>query len=183
MGVLDDIFTAVKNYPRDYMTVEIVQVEPPGGLIHEDEAVPFRIQVGNNGPLDANQVSLLVEGLNGTKVQSNGLDPAFRDKFTISGAFFGDVPGHSNGPSDPGPVLTTGDPFHFKQGSDAPARDLVRVSVAGWSSSLDHIFNNHTEADTGGEGRLQRPGVRGPRCVAARGRHRPQGVATSGRTR
>ena len=147
MGVLDNIFTAVKTYPREYMTVEIVQVEPPGGLVHEDEAVPFRIQVGNNGPLDANQVSLLVEGLNGTKVQSNGLNSAFLDKFTISGAFFGDVPGHSNGPGDPGPVLTTGDPFHFKQGSDAPARDLVRVSVAGWSSSLDHIFDNHTEAD------------------------------------
>ena len=57
------------------MTVEIVEVEPPGGLIHEDEEVPFRIQVANDGPLDANQVSLLVEGLNGTKVKSNGIDP------------------------------------------------------------------------------------------------------------
>ena len=57
------------------------------------------------------------------------------------------MPAHSNGSNGPGPVLTTGDPFHFKQGSDAPARDLVRVSVAGWSSSFDHIFNNHTDAD------------------------------------
>ena len=48
--------------------------------------MPFRIQVGNNGPLDANQVSLLVEGLNGTKVQSNGLNPAFLDKFGPSPA-------------------------------------------------------------------------------------------------
>ena len=72
MGVLDNIYRAIETYPRDYMTVEIVQVEPPGGLVHEDEKVPFRIQVANDGPLDANQVSLLVEGLNGTKVQSNG---------------------------------------------------------------------------------------------------------------
>ena len=75
MGVLDNIYTAVETYPREYMTVEIVQVEPPNGLIHEDDEVPFRIQVANDGPLDANQVSLLVEGLNGTKVQSNGVNP------------------------------------------------------------------------------------------------------------
>ena len=147
MGVLDDISAAVATYPREYLTVEIVEVEPPGGLIHEDEEVPFRIQVANDGPLDANQVSLLVEGLNGTKVKSNGAAATYGNSFTISGAFFGNVPGHSNGPNDPGPVVTTGNPFKFKQGSDAPARDLVRVSVAGWSSSFDHTFNNHTVAD------------------------------------
>ncbi len=57
------------------------------------------------------------------------------------------MPAHSNGSNGPGPVVTTGDPFHFKQGSDGAARDLVRVSVAGWSSSFDHMFNNHTDAD------------------------------------
>jgi hypothetical protein len=148
MGLLDDISNAVKTYPREYLIVEIVQVEPPGGLIHEDEDVPFRIQVANDGPLDANQVSLLVEGLNGTKVKSNGAAAQYGDSFTISGSYFGDVPAHSNGPNDPGPVVSKGNPFMFKQGSDAPARDLVRVSVKGWSSSFDHMFNNHTQADT-----------------------------------
>ena len=147
MGILDDISTAVTTYPRDYLIVEIVEVDPPGDLINEDEEVSFRIQVANDGPLDANQVSLLVEGLNGTKVKSNGTGAAFGDSFTISGSFFGNVPAHSNGPNDPGPVVTTGNPFKFKQGADAPARDLVKVSVKGWSSSFDHMFNNHTQAD------------------------------------
>ncbi len=147
MGLLDDLTDAVITYPREYLVVEIVQVEPPGGLVHEDEDVPFRIQVANDGPLDANQVSLLVEGRNGTQVKSNGAGSQYGGSFTISGAFFGNVPAHSNGPNDPGPVVTTGDPFFFKQGSDAPARDLVRVSVAGWSSNFDHMFNNHTVPD------------------------------------
>jgi hypothetical protein len=147
MGVLDDISAAVTTYPREYLVVEIVQVDPPGDVINEDEEVSFRIQVANNGPLDANQISLLVEGLNGTLVKSNGPNAAFGDEFTISGAFFGNVPAHSNGPGDPGPVVTTGNPFKFKQGADAPAKDLVRVSVKGWSSGFDHIFNNHTQAD------------------------------------
>ena len=148
MGVLDDISAAVTTYPRDYLTVEIVEVDPPGDVINEDEEVSFRIQVANDGPLDANQVSLLVEGLNGTKVKNNKDDSEFGDSFTIRGATFGNVPAHSNGPGDPGPVVTTGDPFKFKQGADAPARDLVRVSVKGWSSNWDHLFNNHTQADT-----------------------------------
>jgi hypothetical protein len=147
MGVLDDISAAVTTYPRDYLVVEIVQVDPPGDVINEDEEVSFRIQVANDGPLDANQVSLLVEGLNGTLVKSNGAGSVYGDSFTISGAFFGDVPAHSNGPGDPGPVVTTGNPFKFKQGADAPAKDLVRVSVKGWSSSFDHTFSHHTQAD------------------------------------
>ena len=125
--------------------------------------MPFRIQVANDGPLDANQVSLLVEGLNGTKVQSNGINPTFVDSFTISGAFFGNVPGHSNGSDDPGPVLTTGDPFHFKQGSDAPARDLVRVSVAGWSSKPSTTSSTTTPRPT----RRRRTSTT-PRCSRTR---------------
>ena len=147
MGILDDISTAVATYPREYLIVEIVEVEPTDGVIREDADVPFRIQVANDGPLDANQVSLLVEGLNGTKVKSNGAAAQYGDSFTISGAYFGNVPAHSNGPNDPGPVVSTGNPFKFKQGADAAARDLVKVSVKGWSSSFDHMFNNHTQAD------------------------------------
>ncbi len=39
-------------------------------------------------------------------------------------------------------------PLFFKPTRVATtATDLVRVSVAGWSSSWDHVFDNHTEAD------------------------------------
>ena len=128
--------------------------------------MPFRIQVANDGPSDANQVSLLVEGLNGTKVKSN------RDAAQMATVHhlrrFGNVPAHSNGPNNPGPVVSTGNPFKFKQGADAAARDLVKVSVKGWSSSFDHMFKNHTQADPEANDVYNAPGVREPcRCVAA----------------
>ena len=130
------------------MTVEIVQVEPPGGLIHEDEDVPFRIQVANDGPLDANQVSLLVEGLNGTQVKSNGVRRATWRPVHHLRRVLRQRACPLERPERPGTGgEPPGIPFHFKQGSDGPARDLVRVSVAGWSSSFDHMFNNHTGAD------------------------------------
>ena len=65
MGVLDDISAAVTTYPSDYLVVEIVEVDPPGDVINEDEEVSFRIQVANDGPLDANQVSLLEDATYG----------------------------------------------------------------------------------------------------------------------
>jgi len=147
MGLLDDFADEIDTYPRTYLDVQIVQVDPSGSNtdINEDEEVSFRIQVSNSGPLDANQVSLLVEGLNGTEVQSNGTNSPWVDKFTISGAFFGNVLGHS---SDEGPKVTPGEKFHFRNSRDFPTSTaLVRASVAGWQTSFDHFSAGHTTDD------------------------------------
>lgn len=145
MALLDDLAAEFEAYPHNYLDVRIVQVDPPGSIINEDEEVAFRIEVSNSGPLDVNDLSLLVEGMNGTEVQSNGSNTAWLPSFTISGEFFGDVLGHS---ADEGPVVSPGSTFHFRQSRDfSTPTDLVRVSVAGWRTTFDHFSAGHTPAD------------------------------------
>ena len=134
MGLLDDLHDEVNNYAHNYLELSIVQVDPPGDFINEDEDVAFRIQVSNPGPLDVNNLSLLVTGLNGTDVKSNGTNSAYVDSFTISGAFFGNVPAHET-------VVSPGPKFHFKTSRDSAAEvALVQVSVANWATTFDHIL-------------------------------------------
>ncbi|KQR16775.1 hypothetical protein [Cellulomonas sp. Leaf334] len=144
MTILTDLADEFETYPRDFLDVQIVQVDPPGAVINTLEEVLFRIQVANSGPLDANQLSLLVEGLNGTLVRSNGLNSPWQSSFTISGAFFGDVPAHSAVT----PRVSPGDKFAFRPStSSTTVRDLVRVSVAGYDTDLLHMTVAHTRAD------------------------------------
>jgi hypothetical protein len=146
MSLLDDLADEVQAYPHNYLEVEIIDVDPPGNVVNEDEEVSFRIQVSNSGPLDANDLSLLVEGLNGTEVQSNGVNLPWLDSFTISGAFCGNVLAHTANGS--GPKVVPGNPFHFRQSRDfASATDLVRVSVAGFDTSFDHVTLGHSRED------------------------------------
>lgn len=135
MGLLDDLHSEVNNYPHNCLTLSIVQVDAPGDHINEDEDVTFRIQVANPGPLDVNALSLLVTGLNATEVKSNGPNSAWVNSFTISGAFFGDVPAHQT-------VTSPGNKFHFKGSRDAASLQLIEVSVANWSTNFDHITAN-----------------------------------------
>lgn len=144
MTILTDLADELETYPRDFLDVQIVQVDPPGNALNAGENARFRIQVANSGPVDANQLSLLVEGLNGTLVASNGVNRDLQDAFTISGAFFGDVPAHSATT----PRVSPGDPFEFRAStSSTTVRDLVRVSVAGWETTFNHLTSGHTRED------------------------------------
>ncbi|MGY4642294.1 hypothetical protein [Cellulomonas sp. URHB0016] len=148
MGVLSDLTDAVEAYPHEYLTLDIVQVDPPGVAVNAGDDVLFRIQVANSGPLDADELSLLVEGLNGTEVKSNGAAAQWGDSFEISGTWFGTVPAHS---AD-SPVVSGGNKFHFKPStSSTSVRDLVRVSVLAWETDFGHITSSHSRADTEAE--------------------------------
>jgi hypothetical protein len=146
MGLLDDIADAVVAYPHDYLEIEIVEVDWPGNVINAGEDVTFRFQVSNSGPLDVNELTLLVEGLNGTEVKANGAAAQWVDSVTTSPSYFGNVPAHSaNGA---GPVVSPGNKWHFKPTrSSSQVKDLVRVSVAGWETSLNHITSGHSRED------------------------------------
>jgi hypothetical protein len=148
--VLEDIEAAFEAYPHEYLTLEIVEVAPPGGVIDENDDVSFRIRVTNSGPLHVNQLSLLVEGLNGTEVKSNGAAAQYDSSFTLSGSWFGDVPAHSSG----NPVVTGGSKFYFRPTIALPLkRELVRVSVAEWDSDgFAHLQNGHTRKDPAAKG-------------------------------
>jgi hypothetical protein len=145
MTALDDVYNDIKNYPSTYVTIDIIDVNWPGPAINDDDEVEFRFQATNTGMLNMADVQFLVEGLNGTLVKGNGAAATYVDSLTTSAGFFDDLPAHH--PDEP--VTWATGPIFFKPTRAFPnvAHDLVRVSVAGWSSSWDHVFDNHTEAD------------------------------------
>jgi hypothetical protein len=145
MTIITDFVQAIEAYPHESLTLEIVAVDPPGDAVNTGEDVLFRIQAANSGPLDVNELIVLVEGLNGTEVKNNGALSQFANSFTTSVGQFPRVPAHQGN----APVLSTGSPFHFEAPNNPKPADtqLVRVSVAGWLTDLNHAFANHSQAD------------------------------------
>jgi hypothetical protein len=144
MSMLVDLANAIEAYPHEFINLEIVEVDPPGNTINEDEDVVFEIHITNTGPLDVLELSILVEGLNGTEVKSNGAAAQWTDAFTYDGTSDLDkIPGHSGN----SPVVLSR--LHFKHPRSRPAvTDLVRVSVAGFDADFGHMLVAHSRADT-----------------------------------
>jgi hypothetical protein len=139
MSILDDLADAIQAYPRDHLTLEIFGVDAPGstGVIDEDDDVTFDIRVTNTGVLDVKQLSLLVEGLHGTEVKSNGAAAQWASSFTIDGSYFGDIVARNPD------VSVEKYNFHFRPTSPSPSvvKDLVKVSVATWDTDFVHMQN------------------------------------------
>ncbi|NUU16915.1 hypothetical protein HP550_06585 [Cellulomonas humilata] len=142
--VLDDINDAVKDYPTNYLTIEIIDVNWPGVAINDGEEVEFRFQVTNRGPLTMTDLSFKVEGRNGTEIKVSGAAAQWEDWHETRPGWFPDLNAHAGTT----PVTWTGDPFLFRAtNAFTTPRELVRVSVAGWQTTWDHMLTNHTEAD------------------------------------
>ena len=150
MGVLADLKNEIESYPRDFLDLEIVDVDPAvGAAINRGEEVSFRVQVTNRGVLDVEGLSLVVTGLNGTQVKSNGAAAQFGSSFTTSVGFLDDVPAHQ--PENP--VTSGGNKFVFKATSASSAvRDLVRVEVGVWDTSFRHMLIDHSDPDALAQG-------------------------------
>ena len=145
MTIITDLVQAIETYPQESLVLQIIAVDPPGDAINTDEDVRFRIQAANSGPLDINDLTVLVEGLNGTEVKNNGAAAVFASSFTTVVGQFPRVPAHQGN----APVQNTGSDFHFEAPNNPKPEgtQLVRVSVAGWQTNLDHAFTNHSQAD------------------------------------
>ena len=145
MSILDDLADAIQAYPREHLTLEIFGVDAPGssGVIDEDDDVSFDIRVTNTGVLDVKQLSLLVEGLNGTEVKSNGAAAQWDSSFTIDGSYFGDIVARNPN------VSVEKYNFHFRPTRPSPSvvKDLVKVSVATWNTDFVHIQNAYSTPD------------------------------------
>lgn len=148
MGILSDIADAVVAYPHEYLTLEIIDVSPAAGTaVNVNEQVTFRIQVANSGPLDAKNLSILVEGLHGTEVKSGSAGAQWGDSFTWDVDTY--VPAHSAQT----PVVVGGSVMSFRPTQAfSTARSLVRVSVAGWDTDFEHIGFAHSRADAEAKG-------------------------------
>jgi len=139
--VLADLQNAIESYPQTHLTVEIYDVNPPGGTVNENDNVTFKVRVSNSGPLDVDALTLLVKGLNGTTVRKHS---ATVFTSTITSAVFGRLPAHQ----PDAPVDTPDDHYHFTAPSARPLADLVDVSIKDWNADvLAHLFNSHSDPD------------------------------------
>jgi hypothetical protein len=140
MAFFDDFAMAVSNYPKDNVTLEIVNVVVAAGtpgVVNVNEIWQFQVRVHNNGHLNLTNVMLHIEGQNGATVGQWNLFGT-----SYSAETFLDVPGinaHSTldsagllfkAPTSPKPLGTVLVTAHIS--------DIRRFTV-----NLDHILNGH----------------------------------------
>lgn len=143
MGFFDDMTDAVITYPRDYLTIEIIDVDIPGQTLNAGDEATFRIQVTNSGPLLVTDLNCKVKGMNGALVRNSGAAAVFADSFVTT--TFDQIDGHR--PNDP--VELPGGRLSFRAPSRAQARDtLVRVTLNDWNVDLTHPLLGHSDPDT-----------------------------------
>jgi hypothetical protein len=136
----NDFRAAMHDYPEEFVELEIVEVDVPGDVLNTGERGTFRVQLTNNGLLDMTEVTLKVQGLNGTLVKTGGAaDTQFRQELTI-GMAAETIVGQG------GVSVTQGSKLQFQ----APANTkpsgtpLVKATIAGWNGSLLRLLNGHS---------------------------------------
>lgn len=142
MSVLQDLVDEIEAYPHTYLTIEIIDVDPPGTAINVGEDVTFSLQVTNGGPLNLHNLTLTVTGLHGTEVKAAGAAAPWATE-AVSNTF-DEVPAHH--PNSP--VLMTGSKMHFKASrARSNPTELIKVTVRDWDTDLEHPLIAHSDPD------------------------------------
>jgi hypothetical protein len=132
MGFFNDLSAAVRDYPRDNVKLDFVQVMAPGTAMNVDETVQFKIKVINEGPLTLKNVQLHIKGERGTKVRAASTDPWVDEIQTGSLTVAGDG-------SEVSPA------FYFKPTQEVePAAQLLSANISAWNADLGRILNGYS---------------------------------------
>jgi hypothetical protein len=141
--VLADLVDAIETYPTNYLTLEIYDIDPPGSGtgINEGEDVTFKVHVHNSGPLNVDNLTLLIEALPGADgVKLHG-STVFKSNLTS--AAIAQVPAHMAADTW---VETPEGHYHFEAGPHSDGSvDLIRVSIDQWDADLDHPLKAHSD--------------------------------------
>jgi hypothetical protein len=136
MSVLGDLRDEIGKYAADNMELRIISVNVPGDVLNVGEQAIFRVQIRNNGHLDAQQVRLHVEGTDYGRVSLTNGGP-----YTTSV-----LP-----PAVDVPALGTRivGPLYFKAGTTVTtgisgAQELFKAHVSTYDVDFDHILRDHT---------------------------------------
>jgi len=138
-----DFRLAMDDYPEEFVTLEIVQVEFPGSFINQGEEGNFMVQLTNNGALDMTDVTLKVQGLSGTLVKTGGAaDFDFRQDLTIT--MESDTIAGGGGVS-----LTNGSKLKFlaPPGTKPAGTQLLKATIFNWNGSLSRLLNVHSHRE------------------------------------
>jgi hypothetical protein len=136
----NDFRAAMHDYPEQFVTLEVVDVDFSGNVINTREEGSFMVQLTNNGLLDMTGVTLKVRGLAGTQVKTGGAaDFDFRDELTI-GMESDTILGQG------GVSLTNGSKLQFKApgGPKPEGTALFKATIEAWNGSLVRILDNHS---------------------------------------
>jgi hypothetical protein len=136
----NDFRAAMHDYPEQFVTLEIVDVDVPGNALNTREEGTFTVRLTNNGLLDMTDVVLKVRGLAGTLVKTGGAaDFDFREELTI-GMESETITGQG------GVSLTNGSKLKFKApaGTKPAGTALFKATIDGWNGSLTRILDGHS---------------------------------------
>lgn len=138
MAFFDDMTTALEDYPKTNVTIEIVDVVLTGSALNVNETANFRVKVTNTGPLNLSGVTVRVTGLNGATVKHGGAAAQFGPEFVSD--VFADIPAHGGSQLSPGSIFSMKAP-----GTAQTAKTLLKASLEAWDANLDHILLAHSD--------------------------------------
>ena len=138
MTILDDLTTAMNDYPETSIDLAIVNVEFPGQVLTVGDVGEFDIQVTNRGPLVLTDALFKIVGKRGTLVKGLGAADTFESENFIGRS--DDIPGHN---SD-NPYLVHAF-FEVTRSTAGDLKDLVEVTLDAWNASLSHLLNGHSD--------------------------------------
>lgn len=137
--LLEDLEQAIESYPRTYLTVDIYDVNEPGGAWNVGQNGTFKVRVRNDGPLNVDNLTLLMEGKNGSRVGEHGWTAG---QISLETAVFPRVPGHMADDT----WIEIEDHYHlFVHRELPPNSELLKVSVKDWDTSFDHLTIGHSD--------------------------------------
>jgi len=139
----NDFRAAMHDYPEQFVTLEIVDVDVPGDALNTREEGTFKVQLTNNGLLDLTGVVLRVRGLNGALVKTGGAaDFDYREELTIE-MESETIQGQG------GVSLTNGSKLKFKApaGRKPEGTALFKATIDEWNGSLVRILNGHSHSE------------------------------------
>jgi hypothetical protein len=143
---LNDFRNAIHDYPEQFVTLEIVDVEISGEFVNMLEVGKFMVRLTNNGLLNMTDVTLRVTGLAGALVKTGGAaDFDFRTSLTI--------PMDSETIRGQGGVsLTNGSKLQFQAPTSTrpEGTTLFKATIETWNASLDRILNFHSHDEPDG---------------------------------
>ena len=139
MGMIDDLLTAINEYPSERVEIHVTDFQEPGTHINVGENCTFNVRVENNGMLDMKNVRLHVEGSAFASVALTGIFglPAKFESSVISG------PRHIDAHAS----VTFG-VFHMHADAATPDggsenRDLFTAHISSFDADLEHVLRDH----------------------------------------
>ncbi len=148
MGLLEDLNSAINDYPADNVEISIIELTGGGGHINVGEVWNFKVRVTNNGMLDMKGLRLHIQGSTWTSVGGAAIG-------LFAASFFPpaqDVNAHSS---------VTFQTFYMRADSATGNQgtvneEIISAHISSFNADLDHILNDHGHHAGNPEGIINR---------------------------